>query len=71
MPTQTKINLAAENTLAERKIDPADLEKATSFSNILNKGFYNGITNTAFSALGALMGLGIAMTLQALMPSQR
>ena len=72
VPTQDEdaIARAANDILIMNNIDPDSLEKATAFTTIVREGTRSGITYTAVTALGAFMGMGIAIFLNTLMPAR-
>src|SRR4029079_3526387 len=68
---QEKIDFKFKENLQAKKIDPDDLKKQTSVSNIVSQGVYAGLLSTAIPMFGSLVGLLATMALQTLMPSQQ
>ena len=69
LPKEEKTDILTKSILKSQKIDVERLERETAFSSILQQGVYAGIINTATSTILTLIGLGIKMGLETLMPT--
>jgi hypothetical protein len=69
LPKQEKINLLAKKFFTQHKIDPDEMEKATSLSSIFSQLISRTILNTMIPMVSTFIGYGITLSLQALMPA--